>query len=182
MKSGMKIIKRICDKISSIPGKIGKNCPPGFDYRSEINSNGVLFGLGVGMSFQFLFRLQDAHDELFMWYRDLELGQTEPVYQIKPGAVATPFVELMEGYWWWFLPWLIALLIWVVAHYASYHRETKSIYVMRRVKKSGVILKSCVLAPLAQMGLGLLIALVVYFIDYGWYLLAMPEVCMPRFW
>lgn len=181
MKKGMKIMKRIWNKISSVPDKIGRLCPPGFDYRSETSSNGVLFGLGVGMSFQFLFRLQDAHDELFMWYRDLSQGQTEPVYQIKPGAIATPFVELMEGYWWWFLPWLIALLIWGGAHYVYYHRETKSIYVMRRLKKSGVILKSCVLASLAQLVLGLLVALVVYFIDYGWYLLVMPKVCNPGF-
>lgn len=182
MKKGMKNIKKIWDKISSIPDKIAKLCPPGFDYRTEQSSNGLLFGFGLGMSFPFLFRLRDAYDELFMLFRDLEQGQTEPVYRINPDAVATPFVELMVGYWWWFLPWLIALVVCVIVHYTYYYRETKSIYVMRRLKKSGVILKSCVEAPLVQLILGLFIAVAVYFWDYILYLWVMPEVCMPRFW
>lgn len=181
MEKVIKFVERIWDKIAGIPDKIGKLCPIGFDYKSETNSNGVLFGLGIGMSFQFLVRLQDAHDSLFMWYKNPELGQTKPVYQIRIGAVAPTFAELMEGYWWWFLPWLVALMAWMVVHYTYYYRETKSIYVMRRIRKSGVVLKSCVLAPLAQLLLGFLTALTVYFIDYGWYLLVIPKVCNPRF-
>lgn len=182
VKIGTKCTKRIWDYICGIPDRIGRLCPPGFDFSSEWKSNGLLFGIGIGMSFQFLTRLQDAYDRLFAWYQNLDLGQKEPVYQIREGAIAPSYVELMEGYWWWFLPWIVALFGWGIAHFLYYYRETQSIYVMRRIKRSGVVLKSCILAPIMQLLLGLCVAATVYFVDYGWYLLLIPKVCMPGFW
>jgi len=181
MREGKKknIILRAWEFLESIPDRLGRLCPPGFGYRSEINSNGALFGLGVGMSFPYLFQLQDAYDGLFLWVRNQ--GQSEPVYQIRYGAIAQSFTEVIAGYWWWFLPWLIALVVNIIVHYAYYYRSTKSIYVMRRLSNPYVIVKSCVQAPLIQLAVGLAIALVIYFFDFGLYMWIMPEQCNPRF-
>lgn len=181
MREGKKknIILRAWEFLESIPDRLGRLCPPGFGYRSEINSNGALFGVGIGMSFPYLFQLKDAYDKLFMWVS--YPGQAEPVYQIRYGATAQSFAEVIAGYWWWFLPWLLALVVNIIVHYVYYYRTTKSIYVMRRLSNPYVIVKSCLQAPLIQLAVGLAIALVIYIFDFGLYMWVMPEQCNPRF-
>ena len=173
--------RRLWRKLALMPDRIGKLNPPGYEYRSEFQSNGRLFGLGLGMSFSFFVELYEAYDNLFMWYRHLGLGQTQPVWQLKPDVIAVPFVSLMETYFWWYLPWLLGLLVSVVLHYIYYYRGTKSIYVLRRVRSPYVVVKSCVLAPLIQLAAGAVTALVWYFLCYGIYLCVIPGECFPRF-
>ena len=174
-------IKKVWNKLCEIPDKLGKMCPPGYDYRQELQSNGALFGIGFGLNLHFFFVLQDAYEELFAWYRNPDLGQAVAVRQLRPDAVALPFLDLVSAYWWWYLPWMIGLAVNIILHYTYYYRGTKSIYVMRRLSNPFVMLKSGVKAPLLQFLAGMGIALLWYFACYGIYLLVMPGECNPRF-
>ena len=81
-----------------------------------------------------------------------------------------------------FVPYFLFLAIMAAFHYAYYHRETKSIYLMRRLPRRSVLVASCVRAPLLGMAVGAAAEAVLGVIYYGIYLLVMPGVCAPGFW
>lgn len=174
-------IRNVWKKLREIPDRLGRMCPPGYDYKPQLQSNGALFGMGFGLNLHFFMVLQDAYDSLFVYYRNLDLGQVKATLQLRPDAIAHSFTDLVSAYWWWYLPWVIGLAVNIVLHYTYYYRGTKSIYVMRRLRRPCVVLKSCVKAPALQLVAGLVVALLWYFVCFGIYLLVMPGECNPRF-
>lgn len=164
--------------VKNVPDKMGKIFPPGYEYKKEINSAGIFFGLGVGLSIQFFTRLYDAWGDLYYYKHYAGSAVAERV--LREDGIVEPFVNLAEGYWLGYLPWVIFWLVAVVLHYLYYYHGTKSIYVMRRVKNSLVVIKSCVLGPLFLLASGLILMVAIYWMYYGIYLLVVPKQCMPR--
>lgn len=151
-----------------------KHFPPGYEYEMERNTAGLLLGIGAVLSLQYFARLKDAYEMLY--YVDRIHGKT-----VRPGAVAVPFRTLAFPYSGLFLPYFLFLAIMMVYHYLYYHRDAKSIYLMRRLPGRCVLVKSCVQAPLLGMAAGALSMAVLFLLYYGLYLLVMPGECMPRF-
>ncbi len=148
--------------------------PPGYAYRGEMGIAGILWGMAVGSgAVYFLQALYSAIEKLYHYvdYRRV----------LREGVRVVPFTELVEGYWALFVPVLVFLLVMPLYHYAYYCRESKSIYVMRRLPQRGVTLKSCVRGPVLCAGLVLTSAVIFYFLYYGIYCLSVPGEAMPRF-
>lgn len=153
-------------------GEIGKCFPPGYEeYEKERNAAGLLLGIGVLLSFQFFGNLYHAVNALYEY-----VGRRRV---LKAGAVAASFGRLVTGHWGLYVPWVLFLAAMVLYHYFYYRRETKSIYLMRRLPKRGVLLKSCVEGPLLGLLTGAAALAVLYLLYYGLYLLVIPGECLP---
>lgn len=152
------------------------NCfPSGYEYKKEQAAAGFLLTLGAVLSLQYFGRLhghwQLLHD-LLLAYKDTVLPED---------IEAAPFLQLAGEYSALFLPYFFFLTIMAVYHYAYYYRESRSIYLMRRLPQRYVLAKSCLQAPLLGMAMGIAVMLALGLLYYGAYLLVIPVQCNPRF-
>lgn len=145
--------------------------PPGYEYRREQNSAILLLGIGAGLSLQFFRNLYYAAGTLYE-YVDYQRV-------LREGAIAVSFGNLVTGHWGLYVPFVLFLVAMTVYHYFYYYRETKSIYLMRRLPRRSVILASCVKGPLLGLVAGAAALAVLYLLYYGIYLLAIPRECLP---
>lgn len=145
--------------------------PPGFEYEKERDSALILLGIGVLLSLQFFGDLYTAVEVLY----EYEEGRRV----LREGAAAVPFGRLITGHWGLYVPLFLFLAAMALYHYFYYYRETKSIYLMRRLPKRGVLWKSCVKGPALWLGTGAAFLAVWYLLYYGIYLLAVPGECLP---
>lgn len=147
--------------------------PPGYEYRKERYAAGLLYVLGLALNLQFLGRLYEASASLY--YMDSTKGR-----MLREGVVAASWLQVLgacPGFW---IPFYLFLAATIILHYAYYRRETKSIYLMRRLPKGDVLWKSCFQAPLMGLGLGTAGILLLYLIYCAVYFLAMPAESLPR--
>lgn len=154
--------------------RLKKYYPPGYDYAKEWGSIILCFVIGTIFSMA-LFFIELTN--VMNWLYDTVLGERT----LMEGAIAQPFMELMEGQPVCFAPMFIFILIMMFYHYAYYYQGTKSIYVMRRLSSKKYIIKSCVMGTGVGMGIGLAAILVLWILYYLIYRLAIPSECMPRF-
>lgn len=147
--------------------------PPGYEYRKEWCVAELLYVLVVILNLQFIGRLREALASLY--YIDRTNGRT-----LRAGAVADSYFQVLGDCPGFLLPFYLFLIALIFLHYAYYLRETKSIYLMRRLPDRKVLWKSCLQAPLMGIGLGTAGILVLYLIYYVVYLLMMPAESLPR--
>lgn len=152
----------------------GRYFPPGYEYETEGKAAGTLLGIGIVLSLQFFAALYRERGRL----RCLLDADSARVW---PETVARPFLELLRGHLILYAPFLLFLLGMTVCHYLYYYRGTKSIYVMRRLPRRGILWRSCVMGPLLGALPGALILVLLYLLYFGIYLLAIPAECLPRF-
>lgn len=145
--------------------------PPGYEYEQERNSALLLLGIGAGLSLSFLGNLYRAVVALY----EYEKHQ----YVLRENAVAASFGHLVTGHWGLYVPFVLFLTAMMIYHYFYYRRETKSIYLMRRLPQRGVLFKSCVKGPLLGLGIGAMALAGLYLLYYGIYLLVIPAECLP---
>ena len=145
--------------------------PPGYEYEKERSSALLLLGIGVGLSLQFFGSLHAAVEALYEYADGMKV--------LREGAQAVPFGRLVIGHWGLYVPLLLFLAGMALYHYFYYYRETKCIYLMRRLPKRGVLFKSCVKGPVLWLGAGIAFLTVWYLLYYGIYLLAIPGECLP---
>ena len=150
-----------------------KYFPPGYEYRKEWYAAGLLYVLGVALNLRFLGSLWEARASLY--YMDSTKGMT-----LRAGVVADSYFQVLGECPGFLLPFYLFLIALIFFHYAYYCRETKSIYLMRRLPDRKVLWKSCLQAPLMGMGRGTAGILVLYLIYYVVYLLVMPAESLPR--
>ncbi|MDE5893540.1 MAG: hypothetical protein K2H45_11520, partial [Acetatifactor sp.] len=120
--------------------------PPGYEYEMERNSAGLLLGIGAVLSLSFFVNLYHAVEALYEYVNHRQI--------LRKNAVAASFAELVGGQWMFYIPFVLFLAAMVIYHYFYYCRETKSIYLMRRLPRRGVLFKSCVKGPLLGLGIG----------------------------
>lgn len=154
--------------------KLKKFYPPGYPVKAELAGISVLLGLALIYNIQFFFRLTRMLQTFFY----MESGERVLV----PGARAQSFTQLTDRCWAGFAAALVFLAIMAVERYLYYWSPTKSIYVMRRIPKRGVILASCVKGSVLWSVLFGLLALILFGLYLGLYWLLVPTECMPRFW
>ena len=153
--------------------RLRKLYPPGYEWREELISAAILFGLAFLLSWQYLFRLGQMTHNLYTYDR---YGERI----LRADALAEAFSELIQGSFRGFLLPIVFLTVMVLWHYISYWRNTKSIYVMRRLPKRGVVFLSCVKGPVFCAVLLALAAGVLWMLYLGLYWLAVPAECIPR--
>lgn len=148
-----------------------KYFPPGYEYEKERNSAVLLFGICAGLSLQFFGKLYQAVEALYEY--------TGGKRMLREDAAAASFGRLVTGHWGLYVPLVLSLTAMMIYHYIYYYRETRSIYLMRRLPGRGVVLKSCVMGPLFGLGVSAVMAALLYLLYYGIYLLVIPGECLP---
>ena len=152
--------------------KLKRLYPPGYPIRGELFGVVLLFGMAFIFSHQFLIRLWNM-----TW--DLYVHEGKERF-LKPDAVAESFSQMVEGHWWYFLAPLYYLAVMAVGHYLYYWQKTKSIYVMRRIPKRGVVFASCVKGAAFWTVVLVLGTALLYGLYFVLYWLVVPAECMPR--
>lgn len=146
-----------------------KYYPPGYDMTGEWWGIGLFLGFGFFFSMlEFFTRL--ARAELRIWK---SMGNK---LVLAEGSVREPFSSLAEGIWMFFLPLVIFTVLMMVYHYLYYFRETKSIYLMRRLPRGEWLWESCIQASVFCLGVEALFLGLVYLICYGAYRLAVWRI------
>lgn len=145
--------------------------PPGYEYEWERNSVVLLFGIGVGLSLQFFGRLYQAAEVLYEY--------TDRRRVLREDAIAASFGHLVTGHWGLYVPLVLFLTAMMIYHYSYYYRVTRSIYLMRRLPRRGVVFKSCVMGPLTGLGMAAVVLALLYLLYYGIYVLVIPGECLP---
>lgn len=160
-------------KVKAFWEGMGKYFPPGYEYERERAMAVVLLTGGGFLSLRFLWRLREAWESLYYW-------NTNTGRQLRPEIVAESFLELWARDVWLFAPLYLFLAVMAVEHYFYYSRGAKSLYLMRRLPKKGVLVKSCVQMPLLGMAAGAAVTGILGLVYFGVYLLVMPDQCRPR--
>lgn len=153
-------------------GKMDRFYPPGYEWRGELYSVGILWLLAFFLSWEYLFGLYRMTNRLYYYQ--------EGHWIVYSNAVADSFAETVGRSWLGYAAPLLFLVLMTLWHYFSYWRETKSIYVMRRLPRRGVVFASCVKGPALCTVAVVLAAAALYLLYLGLYWLAVPKECMPR--
>ena len=160
-------------RIKTWIGKLEKNYPPGYEYRWELAITAGLTLIAVCFSMYFFIRLGRAVFGL-SYYDPATAARL-----LRPDATIEPFHRIVRGSWQVF--WLPALsqAAMVVSHYCYYYRNTHSIYLMRRLPERGLLVRSCLAAPLLCLGMLALVMAILWLLYLGCYFLAVPAQCLP---
>lgn len=145
--------------------------PPGYEYEQERNNAGLLLGISAVLSLFYFRDLYRAVEALYEYENHRRV--------LRENAVAASFGHLVTNHWGLYVPFVLFLTAMMIYHYFYYCRETKSIYLMRRLPQRGVLFKSCVKGPLLGLGIGAASVAVLYLLYYGIYLLVIPAECLP---
>ena len=117
-----------------------------------------------------------ARDLLFETVR---VSMIEVHQVLIPGAIIQPFPQLIQGSL-DFFPWFWAFMLWEVIDCYLYHRrETKSIYLMRRLPDRWELHRRCWGRPLIYTGGSILLMAVILLFWFVVYLVFTPKACLP---
>ena len=152
--------------------RIAKLYPPGYEWQDEWKVTGYLLGLVFILSGQYWFRLGRMTNGLYRYEGGKRFVDAE--------AIAESYVEVVGNSWLWFLLPIVFLAVMAVWHYVSYWQHTRSIYVMRRLPRRGVVFVSCVQGPVLCAAVLILAVVLLYVLYLGLYWIAVPAECMPR--
>ena len=145
--------------------------PPGISLRMH----GYMLVIGnlvcLLFSSSFVGRLMNAYEMLYRFS-----GGNRVLIE---GAVMPRFGELLGNSSLLFFLLSAMLLLLSIHHYVYYFRESKSIYLMKRLPKRGVILKQVFLFPLCLSVVTLLFCFFVHGIYLAVYFLVTPDGCLP---
>lgn len=157
--------------------KLKKLFPPGYEYRAELKIGGLLWGGTVCISGLYFFpNLHRAINHLFQY--ELYVGyKGEPPGRVRMEA----FEELVEWYWALWLPVIFFWAAMLLCHYLYYYRDTRSIYVMRRIPRRGAIFRSCVPGSVLGAGITLVTAVLLYLLYHQIYWLCITAEWVHRF-
>ncbi len=145
--------------------------PPGISLRTH----GYMLVIGnlvcLLFSSSYFGRLMSAYEMLYRFSGGKRV--------LVEGAVMPRFGELLgDGSLLFFLLSAMLFLL-CVYHYTYYFHGSKSIYLMKRLPKRGVILKQIFLLPLCLSIMTLLFSLLVHGIYLAVYFLVTPVLCLP---
>lgn len=152
--------------------------PPGYASRREFNLLWVWFGISVLYSFQFFLRLLSEYNGLFVYVN--QMGYTKLV--MREDAVMPPFGEVLGSGASGFAIGMWITVCFIGYRYLYHFRGSKSIYLMRRMKKRSLLWKNCLLVPLGEAAGFAVAGILLRLLYTGIYLLVTPGKCLTSVW
>lgn len=149
--------------------------PPGYHWEDEIKTMIVWMVAAMVYGIRFLPDYWNAYNGLFV-HVNIN-GELEK--QIHTGIKMIPFVQLWKDSMWYFAIPILFLVFFGGLHYHYYHKESKSIYLIRRLPDSQYVFRTCFYGPLLGIGMILLYVIALSGIYYGIYLFVTPPQCLP---
>lgn len=95
-------------------------------------------------------------------------------------AAVPSFRQLFAGSLTGFYAFLAILPLWALFHYLLHFRESKSIYLMRRLPQKNEMIKRCLSAPAAAAIIALIAALLSMLLCFLAYCLLTPAPALPQ--
>ena len=145
-------------------------CPPGYEIKGEYRLFWCWLVFCIAYSVKFLLQYSDAYHNLFHYTRQ---GKVLNVYMRMPTFSAL-LEDSMRGFAFGAVL-LIAVILW---HYLYYRKESKSIYLMKRLGNSQLLIKTYIGTTLVYGGILLGTCLLLLLIYYGIYRWITPAVCL----
>ena len=151
--------------------------PPGYSYGEELKAvTGALACSVLSSLVSFLVGFSSARQSLY-----IRLGNQLLLDETR---VMSDFVNILGNYL--IVYFIFAALILAggtIVHYAYYHRESKSIYLMRRLPNRLEVHRRSLLIPLLCAFIHVLSAFVMLLILYAIYMIFTPKACLaPDQW
>ena len=154
-----------------------RSFPPGYAYKPELKALTAALAWSILSSFvSFLVSFSSARQSLY-----IRLGNKLLLDETR---VMPDFVNILNNYL--IVYFIFAALILAAAtiiHYAYYHRESKSIYLMRRLPNRFELHRRSLLIPLLSALIHMFVAFVMLLILYAVYMIFTPKACLaPDQW
>ena len=156
--------------------KLNKLSPPGYDLSLERNFCMAAAITAVLLNLNFFSTFSVELQELYV-----RLAGGEKI--LKPDAVMPYFAEILGDDLLLFVFAVICALTFIGHRYFYFYRGSKSIYLMRRLPDAGLLHRQCWVLPCLWVLADILLALLLFFLFYGCYLIFTPEAAMqPGQW
>ena len=154
---------------------LARYVPPGSDLKPETR----VFGWGMALStlFSMVFLAELFHERADLYRK----AGSEMI--LKTGAFMPDFVEILHPFLLGFPILALCMAAFIPVHYACFYRDSKSIYLMRRLPSRWELHRRCLTVPMCAVLCCLAAALVLLLIYFAVYMLATPENCLrPGQW
>lgn len=166
MRTTMDTIKK------KIGARLDRMVPPGFDWAAELKWLRIGLILCIALSvFLFFARYWNGVAQLY----ETDWASGEKV--LRANARLDSFSQVMSGTMVGFSFLTLVILLLTVYHYLYYYRDSKSIYVMKRLPKRFELHRRSISLPLASIAVCLCTVLLLIIIYYGLYHLMAPRGC-----
>ena len=151
--------------------KIEKQLPPGIEVEKELKAIVCGFFAAVIYSMSFIYKYIDARNSLFVY----RYGKEKTIME---GAVMPPIEELLENTMDGFLVFLMVMCLLILVHYMSYYRDSKSIYLMRRLSDKWELYRRCIVVPVVAIFIAIITATACLVLYFRIYLYFTPVQCL----
>ncbi|MBP3371679.1 MAG: hypothetical protein J6L88_04045 [Clostridia bacterium] len=152
-----------------------RHAPLGMNVNSQFTTYITLFVLATLYSFFYFNRFSNHLEWLYEWSRSAKV--------LIEGAVMPDFVELLEDALTWFWAAAGVCLLQIPFNYRHHYRETKSIYLMKRLPKKFELHRRCLTLPILGAGIMVLFSFVLLLLYFWYYMAKVPSQCMqPDQW
>ena len=128
--------------------------PPGAKFKRDLGLLALWFALFVllGSFLIFVIRYENARERL---YEDV-LGRR----LLRSGAQIDPLAEILSGTFRLAVVYGILTFVNIAANYMTFYRESKSIYLMRRIPDRWELPRRCAAVPLIGLAAGMILTAV----------------------
>ncbi|MBE6020546.1 MAG: hypothetical protein IJC41_07225 [Firmicutes bacterium] len=150
--------------------------PPGFNVNAEAHFFIVGLAASFLLSLTFIPGYSSARKCLYITYQS-----TEKI--LMEGARMADFSEILGFTLYGFYILAICMLGMIIFHYIYHYKDSKSIYLMKRLPKSSELHKRCLALPITAFLICIISAFVMLLVYFGIYMTFTPEQCIaPDQW
>ena len=150
---------------------IEKQLPPGVDSGMELKAISLGLLAAVVYSMSFVYKYMDARNELFVY-------KYGTVKTLMEGAIMPEFTVLLKDTMDGFLMFFWVMLTLIVMHYMTYYKDSKSIYLMKRLPDKWELYRRCIVVPFTAIFIQIITGAACLLLYYGIYLFFTPAQCL----
>ena len=149
-----------------------KISPPGKDLKRDLLSYRIGLLISFFYSWFFLIEYRMSWFELHTYGKNGELV-------LRDGAKMPPFSRMISGYLNAFYVLAICMVVAIGYNYWYHRKNSKSVYLMKRLPNKWEYHKRCIILPLMGMALAFVMAGLMSLVYYGIYIYSTPAQCLP---
>lgn len=166
-----KIEARFCKRNEQFENVLQRYCPPGYELKGEYRMFWAWLTVAVFYSMQFFINYYNAYENLFYYSGRVKvLNMTMRIQGFR---------ELLAGSFDLFFLGAAFLGIVFILHYDYYRKQSKSIYLMKRLPDQKLLNKTYHVTPLIYGLIFLITGLILLAVYYMIYRLVTPQICLP---
>lgn len=154
---------------------VKRYAPPGFNVNAEVQ----VFIIGLAASFIFSFTFIPGYvSSRNLLYDTFSAGKV-----LIEGSIMPDFADVLGYALYGFFILSICMLSIIVFHYIYHYKDSKSIYLMKRLPKPSELHKRCLILPVTMFFICMISAFIMLTIYFGICMIFTPEQCIvPGQW